>query len=63
MLNNKIVYDRIYNSCVCVVVFYYPSVDVLFAWEVIHQTPWCFLEHEPLPSLLSTGWFQERIRA
>ena len=23
----------------------------------------CFLEQETLPSLLSTGWFQERIRA
>jgi len=25
--------------------------------------PHCFLEHETLPVLLSTGWFQERIRA
>jgi len=23
----------------------------------------CFLEQKTLPSLLSTGWFQERIRA
>ena len=23
----------------------------------------CFLDQETLPSLLSTGWFQERIRA
>ena len=25
--------------------------------------PRCFLEQETLPLLLSTGWFQERIRA
>ena len=25
--------------------------------------PCCFLEQETLPLLLSTGWFQERIRA
>jgi len=25
--------------------------------------PRCFLEQEALPLLLSTGWFQERIRA
>ena len=25
--------------------------------------PLCFLEQETLPLLLSTGWFQERIRA
>ena len=25
--------------------------------------PSCFLEQETLPSLLSTGWFQERIQA
>mgnify|MGYP006890232915 CR=1 FL=1 len=25
--------------------------------------PHCFLEQEALPLLLSTGWFQERIRA
>jgi len=25
--------------------------------------PSCFLEQETLPLLLSTGWFQERIRA
>ena len=25
--------------------------------------PHCFLEQETLPLLLSTGWFQERIRA
>ena len=28
-----------------------------------HQCPRCFLEQETLLSLLSTGWFQERIRA
>ena len=28
-----------------------------------HQSPRCFLEQETLFSLLSTGWFQERIRA
>jgi len=27
------------------------------------QTPVVFLEHETLHSLLSTGWFQEQIRA
>ena len=27
------------------------------------QGPRCFLEQETLPLLLSTGWFQERIRA
>ena len=26
------------------------------------KTPRCFIEHETLLSLLSTGWFQERIR-
>ena len=25
--------------------------------------PRCFIEQETLPLLLSTGWFQERIRA
>jgi len=25
--------------------------------------PLCFLEQETLPILLSTGWFQEQIRA
>ena len=28
-----------------------------------HQRPRCFLEQETLLSLLSTGWFHERIRA
>ena len=28
-----------------------------------HQRPCCFLEQETLLSLLSSGWFQERIRA
>ena len=27
------------------------------------KSPHCFLEQETLPLLLSTGWFQERIRA
>jgi len=27
------------------------------------KRPCCFLEQETLPLLLSTGWFQERIRA
>ena len=26
-------------------------------------SPRCFLEQETLPLLISTGWFQERIRA
>jgi len=31
-------------------------------WSLI-KGPRCFLEQETLPLLLSTGWFQERIRA
>ena len=35
--------------------------------EVVGSSPIkdhrCFLEQETLPSLLSTGWFQQRIRA
>ena len=35
--------------------------------EVVGSSPikgtCCFLEQETLPLLLSTGWFQERIRA
>ena len=27
------------------------------------KEPRCFIEQETLPLLLSTGWFQERIRA
>ena len=27
------------------------------------KAPRCFIEQEHLPLLLSTGWFQERIRA
>ena len=27
------------------------------------KVPRCFFEQETLPLLLSTGWFQERIRA
>ena len=30
--------------------------------EVVGSSPRCFLEQETLPLLLSTGWFQERIR-
>ena len=28
-----------------------------------HQRPRCFLEQETLLSLVSTGWFQEQVRA
>ena len=33
--------------------------------EVVGSSPikGCFIEQETLPLLLSTGWFQERIRA
>ena len=31
--------------------------------KVISKVPYCLLEQETLPLLLSTGWFQERIRA
>ena len=31
-------------------------------WSLI-KGPRCFIEQETLPLLLSTGWFQERIRA
>jgi len=35
--------------------------------EVVGSSPnkglYCFLEQETLPLLLSTGWFQQRIRA
>ena len=31
--------------------------------EVPVQGPRCFIEQETLPLLLSTGWFQEWIRA
>ena len=32
-------------------------------FEPHQRPPRCFLEQETLLSLLSTGWFQERIRA
>jgi len=31
--------------------------------QTTYKGPRCFLEQETLPLLLSTGWFQERIRA
>ena len=37
------------------------NVEVV-GWSPI-KGPRCFLEQETLPSLLSTGWFQKRIRA
>jgi len=39
-------------------------ISVLFMRNTIKtKGPRCFLEQETLPLLLSTGWFQERIRA
>ena len=40
------------------------SVDTCQSWvRAPSKGPRCFLEQETLLSLLSTGWFQERIRA
>ena len=37
------------------------NVEVLSSSPI--KDPRCFFEQETLPLLLSTGWFQERIRA
>ena len=37
--------------------------NITLVKEHIYCSPYCFLEQETLPLLLSTGWFQERIRA
>ena len=37
------------------------NVDVVGSSPI--KGPRCFLKQEPLPLLLSTDWFQERIRA
>ena len=37
------------------------NVEVLGSSPI--KDPRCFFEQETLPLLLSTGWFQERIRA
>jgi len=37
------------------------NMEVMGSWPI--KGPRCLLEQETLPLKLSTGWFQERIRA
>ena len=56
---------------ICLTCVYNEHVFCVVQWiarltrdaEVVGSSPSCFLEQEMLPLLLSTGWFQERIRA
>ena len=43
--------------------YWHGTVDSLSDSFEPHQRPRCFLEQETLFSLLSTGWYQEQIRA
>ena len=38
-------------------------VFAFYVDEATLKSPRCFIEQEVIPLLLSTGWFQERIRA
>ena len=38
------------------------SMPVKLEFEPYHRDSRCFIDIETQPSLLSTGWFQERIR-